>query len=113
MLYLYNMSYNMSLQPVQSQYKDPLPLSADFFNNNNGLVYTVTSDWFVGNRVMNGPRPPYPSVIYNETNNNNNNYSELPEPTVNNYNIIKINSLREPFAVEHMVNQYGSETVPR
>ena len=102
---------NTTLQPVQPQYKEPLPLSADFFNNTNGLVFSVYSDWFVGNRVMNGIRPPEPSVIY--SNDINNNYYLYPEPTVNNYNLIKINSLREPFAVEHLVTQYGTETVPR
>jgi len=95
--------------PIRQSYKEPLPLSSDFFNNSNGLVYTISSDWS-SNQNYNGVRPPQHQLIYNESQPN---YSELPNPTVNNYNIIKINSLREPFAIEQLVNQYGSNTVPR
>ena len=111
-----NQGQTSTLQPVLPQYTKPLPLSSDFFNNKNGTLYSVSSDWFTGvgssGRVMNGIRPPVPSVVYDEAVSNQN-YSELPRPTQHNYNLIKINSLREPFAVEHLVTQYGSETVPR
>jgi len=92
----------------QGSYKEPLALSSNFFNNSNGLVYTSNTNWSpIQPNNYNGIRPPQNQLIFND------NYLQLPAPTVNNYNIIKINAPRQPFAIEELVNQYGSETMPR
>lgn len=98
-------------QETQEAQSNWLQMSSPFFNNNNGLIYSVSSDWS-SQQNMYGIRPPAPSVIYNN-NNELNNYLLLPEPTDTHFNIIKINSLREPFATEFMVTQYGAGPVQR
>jgi hypothetical protein len=78
--------------------------------NQQNLVHSASANWYTQNQTPNGVRPPQPNLNFD----GKLAYSTLPEvnPTQS-YNLLKINSQREPFAVQYLVNGYGGGPSPR
>lgn len=72
--------------------------------NQQNLVHSASANWYTQNQTLNGLKPPHPNLDFSDKLA----YSALPEvkPTQS-YNLLKINSDREPFAVQYLVNGYG------
>jgi len=76
------------------------PLNSYAFEN----VNSVNSEWNQNNQSMDGVRPPVPQLSNFEGK-----YSSLPQPEPQlKYNLVKISSSRDPYAVQYLVNGYGS-----
>lgn len=80
-------------------------------SNYSNLVHEVSSNWATGNQgTPMGIRPPQPYLNFE----GQIKYSTLPQPVPGkSYNLLKINSNREPFAIQHLANGYGDGVVKR
>lgn len=73
--------------------------------NFSEIVHPASANWNTFNRNPSGIRPPQPYLTFSDKIP----YSSLPEPEPSkSYNLLKINSEREPYAVQHLVNGYGT-----